>query len=222
MLKQLRQAMFLGFLVILPLFVTVYLIQLVLGLADRLIGNWLTQLFVSLEWASQKGATIFFMGFPFHHRIPLIGLLFLLLLLLFVGGLARTVMGQHLFRGLDQLIGLIPVARGIYLTVQQVTHAFVHEKSTFKEVVLVEYPRKGVFTVGFITGESQGSIQMIGNQEFVNVFLPKSPNPTNGWLALVPREEVQYLDLPIEEGLRFVISGGVVPPKAKQHLPDEY
>lgn len=220
MVKRLRQALLLGFLGILPLVVTVYLIQFIVGLADRLAGNWFTQLMISAGLAYQQKGTIFFLGIPFHHRIPLVGFFLLLIILLLIGGLAQTAMGRHLFRGLDRLFGLIPVARGVYMTVQQVTHAFMHEKSTFKQVVLVEYPRKGVYTVGFVTGESQGSIQMNDGREYVNVFLPKSPNPTNGWLALVPREEVQYLDLPIEEGLTFVISGGVVPPQAKHQLPE--
>ncbi|MGC5328545.1 DUF502 domain-containing protein [Brevibacillus sp. SYSU BS000544] len=215
MIKQLRQALLVGFLVILPLLVTVYLIQLIFGLADRFVGYWFTELLLATGIAKHQGEAIVFLGIPFTGRVPLIGLLLVVFILLLIGGLAKTVVGRHVFRGIERFFGFIPVARGVYNTVQQVTHAFVHEQTTFKQVVLVEYPRKGIYTVGFITGESQGTIQTMEGRDYVNVFLPKSPNPTNGWLALVPREEVQYLDLPIEDGLKFVISGGVVPPTTK-------
>jgi len=211
-MHRVRSALFVGFMVLLPLFVTVYLIQLVFGIVDRLVGGWFTQLLVKAGLALQQGETIWFLGVPFHGRVPIIGILLVLLILLLIGGLARTVVGKHLFRGLERLFGFIPVARGIYNTVQQVSQAFVHERSTFKQVVLVEYPRKGIYTVGFLTGESQGGILQFAGKEYLNVFLPKSPNPTNGWMALVPRDEVTLLDIPVEDGLKFIISGGVVPP----------
>lgn len=154
MIKQLRKALFVGFLVILPLLVTVYLIQLIFGLADRFVGYWFTQILLATGLAQHQGDVILFMGIPFAGRVPLIGLLLVVFILLLIGGLARTVVGRHLFLGIERLFGFIPIARGVYNTVQQVTHAFVHEQTTFKQVVLVEYPRKGIYTVGFITGES--------------------------------------------------------------------
>jgi uncharacterized membrane protein len=214
MIQRLRSSLFVGFMVLLPLLVTVYLLQLVFGVIDRLVGGWFTQVLVSTGLAYRQDELVWFLGIPFHGRVPIIGLLLVLLIFLLIGGIARTVVGRHVFRVIERVFGLIPVARGIYTTVQQVAQAFVHERSTFKQVVLVEYPRKGVYTVGFLTGESQGDILDFTQRDYVNVFLPKSPNPTNGWMAIVPRDEVTFLDLPIEDGLKFVISGGVLPPRA--------
>lgn len=216
MLQRLRSALFVGFMVLLPLLVTVYLLQLILGMVDRLVGGWFTQLLLATGLATQQGGAVWFLGIPFHGRVPLIGIFLVLLILLLIGGLARTVVGRQVFYGIERLFGLIPVARGVYSTVQQVSQAFVHEQSTFKQVVLVEYPRKGLYTVGFLTGESQGNILQFTGRDYINVFLPKSPNPTNGWMALVPRDEVTFLDMPVEDGLKFVISGGVVAPPGER------
>lgn len=221
-LQRLRTSLFVGFMVLLPLLVTVYLLQLIFNLVDRVVGGWITQLLLSTGLATRQDELVWFLGIPFHGRVPILGVVMVLVILLLIGGIARTVVGKHVFYVIERLFGLIPVARGVYSTVQQVSQALVHEQSSFKQVVLVEYPRKGVYTVGFLTGESQGNILRFTGREYVNVFLPKSPNPTNGWMALVPRDEVTFLDLPIEDGLKFIISGGVVPPRAalqEWHVP---
>lgn len=226
MWQQVRSALFVGIMVLLPLFVTVYLLQLIFTVTDRVMGTWATKLFVSTGLAAQQGDLVWFLGVPFQGRVPVIGLLLLVLILLLIGGIARTPVGRYVFSWIERLFGLIPVARGVYSTVQQVSQAFVHENSTFKQVVLVEYPRKGIYTVGFLTGDSQGGVMGFAGREYVNVFLPKSPNPTSGWLALVPRDEVRFLDIPIEDGLKLVISAGVVAPqraipvKENMVLPD--
>ncbi|USG63857.1 DUF502 domain-containing protein [Brevibacillus ruminantium] len=209
------QRVFAGFMVLLPLFVTVYLLQFIFFMVDRAVGGWLTELMLTTGLAFRQGELVWFLGVPFHDHIPVIGVILLLLILLLIGGIARTPAGRFLFAKIERFFGFIPVARGVYSTVQQVSQALVHERSSFKQVVLVEYPRPGVYTVGFLTGESQGGVLQFTGEEYVNVFLPKSPNPTNGWLALVPRKEVTFLDMSIEDGLKFVISGGVVPPKAR-------
>jgi uncharacterized membrane protein len=219
-LQRLRTALFVGFMVLLPLFVTVYLVQFIFNVVDRVVGGWVTNLLLTAGLASRQGELIWFLGIPFHGRVPLIGFLLLLLIFLLIGAIARTVVGRYLFTLIERVFGLIPVARGVYSTVQQVTQALLHERSSFKQVVLVEYPRKGVYTVGFLTGECQGEILDFTGREYVNVFLPKSPNPTNGWMALVPRSEVTFLDMPIEDGLKFIISGGVVPPRTPLPKPE--
>lgn len=217
------QRVFAGFIVLLPLIVTVYLLQFVFFTADTAVGRWLTELLLTTGLASREGEVVWFLGVPFHDHIPVIGVILLILILLLIGGIARTPAGRFLFAKIERLFGFIPVARGIYSTVQQVSQALVHERTSFKQVVLVEYPRPGVYTVGFLTGESQGGVLRFTGEEYVNVFLPKSPNPTNGWMAMVPRREVTFLDMSIEDGLKFVISGGVVPPRMdaadREHNP---
>ncbi len=211
-MQRIRSALFVGFMVLLPLLVTVYLIQFIFNVIDRAVGGWVSRLLVQAGFALQEGQVIWFLGVPFQGRVPIIGVLLVIFILLLIGGLARTIVGRHVFYGIERLFGLIPVVRGVYHTVQQVSQAFVQEKSTFKQVVLVEYPRKGIFTMGFMTGDSQGDILRYSERDYINVFLPKSPNPTSGWMAIVPREEVTFLELSVEDGLKFIISGGVIPP----------
>ncbi|WP_255298444.1 DUF502 domain-containing protein [Brevibacillus dissolubilis] len=218
---RMRSALFVGFMVLLPLFVTVYLISLVFGIVDRFVGRWFTELLISTGLATEHHGLVWFIGIPFHGRVPVVGILLVVIILLLIGGLARTTVGRYVFTGVERVFTFIPVARGVYSTVQQVSQAFVHENTTFKQVVLIEYPRKGMYAVGFITGDSQGDMLADQDKEFVNIFLPKSPNPTNGWTTIVSRDEVRFLDMPVEEGLRFIISGGVVPPKQKALIETE-
>lgn len=216
MKQQIRSALLTGFLSLLPLLVTVYLVQFVFGLIDRAAGGWVSRVLVKAGLALQQDEVIWFLGVPFHGRIPVVGVAFVIILLLVIGLFAHTGISKTIFRLIERLIGFIPVVRGVYYTVQQISQAFVKETSTFKQVVLVEYPRAGVYTMGFLTGESQGEILQFTKRDYVNVFLPKSPNPTNGWMALVPRDEVTFLHMSVEDGLKFIVSGGVIPPPVEQ------
>ena len=116
----------------------------------------------------------------------------------------------------ERLLQKIPLAPKIYFAVKQIIQAFsLQGKDIFKQAVLVEYPRKGSYAVGFITGKCQGEVQekTIGN--LVNVFVPTTPNPTSGMLIMIAEEEIIYLNMSVEEGLKLIISAGVVVPESK-------
>jgi uncharacterized membrane protein len=129
--------------------------------------------------------------------------------------MAKSLFGRQVILFTERIFSRIPIARGIYSTVKQITNAFGHDPSSFKRVVMVEYPRKGLYTLGFYTGESNGEIQGRAGKKVLNIFLPTTPNPTSGWLVLIPEEDVIFLDTSVEDGLKYIISGGVVVPPWK-------
>jgi uncharacterized membrane protein len=121
----------------------------------------------------------------------------------------------------EAVIKRVPLLNKTYGFVKEVSHTLLgQEKTVFQRVVLVEYPRSGVYTIGFVTSEAGGEVQEKTQETVVNVFLPTTPNPTSGWLALVPREQVQDLDMSVAEGMKLIISGGaVVPPHPARPTP---
>ena len=148
--------------------------------------------------------------------IPGLGVLALLLMLLVVGFFAAGLIGRMVFRLGESLIDRVPVVRSVYGALKQIFETvFADSSSSFREVVLVEYPRRGLWAVGFITGRTKGEVRDRIDRDLVNVFLPTTPNPTSGFLLFVPREDLVHLDMSVEEGIKMVISAGIVtPPRA--------
>ncbi len=148
--------------------------------------------------------------------IPGLGVLALLLMLLVVGFFAAGLIGRMVFRLGESLIDRVPVVRSVYGALKQIFETvFADSSSSFREVVLVEYPRRGLWAVGFITGRTRGEVRDRIDRDLVNVFLPTTPNPTSGFLLFVPREDLVHLDMSVEEGIKMVISAGIVtPPRA--------
>jgi uncharacterized membrane protein len=218
MMKIIRTYLVMGFIVLLPAIVTLYVLQFLFTFIDRILGNFLTGILVTvgLLQASPNGK-IQFLGMQLEDRIPGIGFILMILILIGVGYATKGLAGKEAIRITEKTFKKIPVARSVYSIVQQVITAFIQDRSSFKKVVLVEYPRKGLFTMGFLTGESQGEIQEKTDKECANVFLPTTPNPTSGWLVLVPKEDVILLDMSVEQGLKYIISGGVVVPRAQTY-----
>ncbi len=138
----------------------------------------------------------------------------LAVLFTFVGALAHNVIGKRVISLGEKILGSIPVFNKIYLAVKQIGEAFIGARSTvFKKVVMIEYPRKGLFVIGFQTAESRGEVQGKTEEAMVNVFIPTSPNPTSGMLIIVPKKDVMELDMSVEAGMKMVISCGAVGPE---------
>lgn len=153
--------------------------------------------------------------------IPGLGLVVTLASLTFVGMLAAGFAGRTLVRTSEGLLARMPIIRGVYGTLKQIFETVLAQSSrSFREVVLIEYPRRGIGAIGFVTGPTRGEVQDRADSELVNVFLPTTPNPTSGFLLFVPKEDVIHLDMTIEEGIKMVISGGIVAPRA-QDLAEE-
>ena len=145
--------------------------------------------------------------------LPGLGLVVMVVVLMIIGALAAGFVGRWFMRISEHLLARMPVVRTIYSALKQVFETVFAEKSkAFREVVLIEYPRKGIWVIGFATGTTKGEVQNIIEDEVVNIFLPTTPNPTSGFLLFLPRKDVIFLAMTVEEGVKMVISGGVVTP----------
>jgi uncharacterized membrane protein len=145
--------------------------------------------------------------------IPGLGLLVTLAFLTMVGMLAAGFTGRALVRLGERLVARMPIVRSVYGTLKQIFETVLAQSSrSFREVVLIEYPRRGIGAIGFVTGPTRGEVQDKSEEELVNVFLPTTPNPTSGFLLFVPRKDLIHLDMTVEEGITMVISGGIVAP----------
>jgi len=131
----------------------------------------------------------------------------------FIGMFARNVFGKRVLGFMDLLLVRIPLFNRIYMATKQISQAFIgEEKTIFKRVVLVQFPRKGVYAIGFVTSEARGEPQKKTATRVINVFVPTTPNPTSGTLIMVPEDEIIRLDMSVEDGMKLVISGGAVVP----------
>jgi uncharacterized membrane protein len=148
-----------------------------------------------------------------QFSVPGIGVLIVLVFLILVGMFTSGFVGRFYLRLGERLLDRMPVVRNVYGALKQVFEAVLSQKDrAFREVVLVEYPRRGIWVLGFVTSTSEGEIQNRFGETVVNVFVPTTPNPTSGFLLFVPRGDLIHLDLTVEEGAKLVISGGIVTP----------
>lgn len=178
-----------GLLVILPIWATYYVLSALLGVIDGLLGD--------------------LPGYVTGVRFPGFGILTLIVFILFIGMLSANYLGTRLVRYSDVLMQKVPLVRGVYTTVKQIMETF-SVKHTFHGVALVEYPRKGCYSLGFMTAEVPGAnLRLAG--KFVTVFIPTTPNPTSGFLLVFPEAEVTILDMSVEQGMKFIVSLGLVP-----------
>lgn len=188
-----------GLLISTPLLLTVYLVVWVVGIIDDLVRPLIPD-----AWAVTYG---YFPGY---------GLIVTLLGATLIGALMRGILGHYFMKVSERILSHMPFVRGIYGTIKQVSQAvFDSESSSFREVALIQYPRAGMWTLCFITGTTKGEIQEKSSEEVVNVFIPTTPNPTSGFLLFVPKKEVKILKMSVEDGIKMVVSAGVITPPYK-------
>jgi uncharacterized membrane protein len=151
---------------------------------------------------------------------PGLGLVVVFIVLTLIGALTAGFVGRLYLRTSERLLNRMPVIRGIYGAIKQILETVLAQQSNaFREAVLVEYPRRGIWAIAFITGRTEGEVQHITEEECINIFLPTTPNPTSGFLLFVPKKELTPLSMSVEEALKMVISGGIVTPE--DHRPRE-
>jgi uncharacterized membrane protein len=194
-----------GLLVIIPIWATYYVLSGLLGVIDGMLGD----------------LPRYFLGLKF----PGLGIITLIVFVLLVGVLSANYLGTRLVRYSDQLMQKVPLVRGVYTTVKQIMETF-SVKHSFHGVALVEYPRKGCYSMGFMTGEIKGEALGLPGK-FITVFVPTTPNPTAGFLLILPEAEVKQLNMTVDQGMKFIISIGLVPLRelnvqkiAAQHAPE--
>ena len=145
--------------------------------------------------------------------VPGLGLIIVFIALTFIGWSTAGLLGRLWTRLSEKALARMPVVRSVYAAVKQIIETILKQQSNaFREVVLFEYPRRGSWAIGFITGQTQGEVQNLTADDVVNVFLPTTPNPTSGYLLFIPRRELVILDMTVEEGIKMVVSGGIVTP----------
>jgi len=140
--------------------------------------------------------------------IPGIEILSTIFIITIIGGLSLSFLGKKFLEIFNNILQKIPILRTIYSSVGQLTESFTKSDSTQKSVVVIEYPRKGLWVVGFATKDNSGEISKKTNEVLVNVFVPTTPNPTSGFLLMVPKKDLIYLDMTFEEASRFIVSAG--------------
>lgn len=206
MFRSIRNAFITGIVVVLPLGVTTIVISFLL---ERL-GNPASQFFfwyLDPEWRSMPAIKV---------MLEVISVLVVFLLITLLGFGSRFVLGRLVLNGLERLLDRVPFINTVYRTVKQIVDTFGQQKkAVFQEVVLVEYPRKRSYAIGFLTSTARGETQEVTGQHIVNVFVPTTPNPTSGFLLMLPDEDVTRLQMTITEGMKMVISGGAVVPDAR-------
>ncbi len=140
--------------------------------------------------------------------IPGVEILIALLIITFTGWLSLSFLGKKFFEIFNNILKKIPILRTIYSAIGQMTESFTKTDNKQKSVVLLEYPRKGIWAVGFATKENQGLIRSSVNEDIINVFVPTTPNPTSGFLLMVPKKDLIYLDVTFEQASKFIVSAG--------------
>ena len=204
-LKQdLKNDLIAGLLVVIPLATTIWL--------SIYLAKWAIDLFTRIP----KQINPFDGLNPFLINILnfSVGLAVPLLTILIIGLMARNIVGRWLLDFGEQFLQAIPLAGSVYKTLKQILETLLGDSKTkFRRVVIVEYPRKGVWTMGFVTGKVSPQLQTHLTQEAISVFIPTTPNPTSGWYAIIPQSEAIDIDISIEDAFKILISGGIVSPE---------
>ena len=186
----LRNYFITGIVVLIPIGITLYLTKFFIGISSDIIPENLNP------------------NSYLPYAIPGLEILISIIIITLVGGLSLSFLGKKVLKLIDDLFKKIPFLRTIYSAILQMTETFSNSKNDKKSVVLIEYPRKGVWAVGFATKENKGEMAEKTNQKLINVFVPTTPNPTSGFLLMFPISEVIYLDMSFEEASKFIVSAG--------------
>tara|TARA_B100000787_G_scaffold97466_1_gene71906 strand:- start:54 stop:668 length:615 start_codon:yes stop_codon:yes gene_type:complete len=192
---RLRNYFFTGVIVLVPIGFTLYLSKFLINFSTKLVPSGLNP------------------NTYLPYSIPGVEIVLTVIFITIVGGLSLSFLGKKFLQIIDDLFKKIPILRTIYSAIGQMTESFRKQDGNRKSVVLVEYPRKGAWAVGFATKENTGEIKSKTNQNLINVFVPTTPNPTSGFLLMIPKNDLIYLDMTFEEASKFIVSAGTSIPK---------
>ena len=192
---KIRNYFFTGVIVLIPIGFTLYLSNFLINLSTNLVPKGLNP------------------NTYLPYSIPGVEIILTIIFITIVGGLSLSFLGKKFLQLVDDLFKKIPILRTIYSALGQMTDSFRNQQGSKKSVVLIEYPRKGTWAVGFATKENEGEIKNKTSKNLVNVFVPTTPNPTSGFLLMFPKEDLIYLDMTFEEASKFIVSAGTSNPK---------
>jgi len=191
---KIRNYFFTGIIVLIPIGFTLYLSKFLLNVSSKVLPSY----FNPNSYLS--------------FSIPGLEIIITIIFITFVGGLSLSFLGKKFLKLIDKLFKQIPLLGTFWSAVQQMSQSFKQNKYKKKSVVLIEYPRKGIWAVGFATKENEGEIANKVKKKLLNVFVPTTPNPTSGFLLMVPLEDIIYLDMSFEEASKFIVSAGTTNP----------
>ena len=193
---RLRNYFFTGVVVLIPIGFTLYLSKFLINFSTNLVPAGLNP------------------NTYLPYAIPGLEIFLTVIFITFIGGLSLSFLGKKFLQIIDDLFKRIPILRTIYSALGQMTDSFRNQEGSKKSVVLIEYPRKDTWAVGFATKENKGEINDKTNKELINVFVPTTPNPTSGFLLMFPKKDLIYLDMTFEEASKFIVSAGTSNPKS--------
>jgi uncharacterized membrane protein len=192
---KIRNYFLTGVVVLIPIAISVYLVIFIVNLSAKLLPDEVNP------------------NYYLPYNIPGVEIIIAFIFITIIGGLSLSFIGKKLLQLINDLFKRIPVLRTIYSAVVQMIETFTKSKDNKKSVVLIEYPKKGTYAIGFATKENTGTIKKKTGKELINVFVPTTPNPTSGFLLMFPKEDVIYLDISFEEASKFIVSAGTTNPK---------
>tara|TARA_B100001121_G_scaffold310070_1_gene339368 strand:- start:1316 stop:1933 length:618 start_codon:yes stop_codon:yes gene_type:complete len=192
--SRLRNYFITGIVVLVPIGITLYLTKFFISISSNLIPKEINP------------------NSYLPFSIPGLEILLSIIFITIIGGLSLSFIGKKILQFFNQTLKKIPILRTIYSAIGQMTESLAPKSGNKKSVVLIEYPRKGTWAVGFATKDNKGEISDKTNSELVNVFVPTTPNPTSGFLLMFPKSEIIYLDMSFEEASKFIVSAGTSNP----------
>ena len=183
-----------GLITLLPLLVTIWLLWFMFSFLDGILGNIIT--------------------LTLGHSIPGLGFVLIILLIFLSGYFATHIFGARLFKFGEEVLYHVPIVKSIYAAAKQINEVLFTQKSAeeYRRACLIEYPRKGIWSVGFVTSDAAAEIEVKAKEKMINVFIANTPTPATGFLIMVPAREVILLDMKIEDAFKYVVSGGVLKP----------
>ncbi|MCD8497810.1 MAG: DUF502 domain-containing protein [Alphaproteobacteria bacterium] len=201
--RRLRGYLLAGILVTAPITLTVYLTYLFLTFIDAKVASILPLEMYETYYA--------------RTTIPGVGLLVAIVFFMTVGWFATNFLGRTVIRVSEYIVDKMPIIRTIYGAIKQIMETIMASQgNAFREAVMLEYPRKGIWSIGFVTGKAEGEVQRLTENEVVNVFLPTTPNPTSGFLLFVPKKDLVFLEMSVEDAVKLVVSAGIINPAEKK------
>jgi uncharacterized membrane protein len=197
--SRLRGYFFAGILVTAPIAITLYLTYVFLRFVDSKVTHLIPAQYNPSEYL------------PFS--LPGLGLIIVVIFFILVGWFAKNILGRMIYRLSEYIVHRVPVIRTVYGAIKQIFETIMASQSqAFREVVMLEYPRKGVWSLGFVTGLTQGEVQRTTSEETMSVFVPTTPNPTSGYLLFVPKKELVFMNMSVEEAAKLIVSAGIITP----------
>lgn len=202
-IKRLRSYLLAGILVTAPITLTIYLTYIFLTFVDSQVAKFLP---LEVYEAYYAGTTV-----------PGLGLLVAISFFIVIGWLTSNLLGRTFIRLSEYVVDHMPIVRTLYGAIKQIFETVMAPQGQgFRQAVMIEFPRKGIWAIAFVTGRTEGEVQRLTDDEVVNLFMPTTPNPTSGFLIFVPKKDIIFLDMSVEDALKMIVSAGIITPPDKK------